>query len=126
MADAATVIDAGRSVILDATFSSARWRDAAAQVARDRGARFALVEARCADRDILRARLASRRHAASVSDATDELLAGMEHSFEAFAAVGGTPHVPIDTSASPDAAVAVALAGLRPLGVVPAADRCAS
>ena len=78
MADAAIVIDAGRSVILDATFSSGRWRDAAAQVARDRGARFALVEARCADRDILRARLASRRHAASVSDATDELLAGME------------------------------------------------
>ncbi len=126
MADAAVVIDAGRSVILDATFSSGRWRDAAAQVARDRGARFALVEARCADRGILRARLASRRHAASVSDATDDLLAAMERSFEPFAAVGGAPHVPIDTSASPDAAVAMALAGLRPLGVVPAADRCAS
>ena len=124
MADAAVVVAAGRSVILDATFSTGRWRDAAAQVARDRGARFALVEARCADRDILRARLASRRHAASVSDATDEQLAGMEQSFEPFA--GGAPHVPIDTSTSPDAAVAMALAGLRPLGVVPAADRCAS
>ena len=126
MADAATVVDSGRSVILDATFSTGRWRDAAAQVARDRGARFALVEARCADRGILRARLASRRHAASVSDATDEQLAGMEHSFEPFAAADGAPHVPIDTAAAPDAAVAVALAALRPIGIVPAADRCVS
>jgi len=126
MIDAATVVDAGRSVILDATFSTGRWRDAAAQVARDRGARFVLVEARCADRDILRARLASRRHAASVSDATDEQLAGMADKFEPFAAAGGAPHVAIDTAAPPDAAVAMALAALRPLGVVPAADRCAS
>ena len=107
-------------------FRPRRWRDAAAQVARDHGARFALVEARCADREVLRARLAARRHAASVSDATDEQLAAMERSFEPFAAADGAPHFPIDTASAPDAAVALALAALRRIGVVPAAERRAS
>ena len=120
------VLAARRGVILDASFSAHRWRAAAADLARAAGARFVLVEARCADRERLRARLAARRHGPAVSDATDEQLAAMERSFEPFAAADGAPHFPIDTASAPDAAVALALAALVGFGVVPAAERRAS
>jgi len=65
------VLASGRGVILDATFAANRWRASAADLARAAEARFVFIEAQCADRQILRARLAARRSRPSVSDATD-------------------------------------------------------
>jgi uncharacterized protein len=123
---AAAVVGARRSVILDATFSTRRWRDAAAQLARAAGARFALVETRCPDRDLLRQRLSRRRDAASVSDATDAQLAEIERRFEPFGPLDPGPHLPVDTGGTPAAALAEALTSLGRIGIFAARDRCAS
>jgi predicted kinase len=123
---AAGVVGSGHSVILDATFSERRWRDAVARLAGEAGAGFAFVETRCADTQILRKRLGERRHAASISDATDEQLAGSERRFEPLAAGEPGPRLTIDTGSAPAGAVDEALRGLQRIGIVTARDRCAS
>jgi aminoglycoside phosphotransferase family enzyme/predicted kinase len=122
------VLAARRGVILDATFSTHRWRTAAFDLARAAGARFVLVETRCADRDRLRARLAARRHAASVSDATDDQLDELLRRYEPLTSADPGPRLSIDTDSDPDFAPALerALVALRAVDVLPARERLAS
>jgi aminoglycoside phosphotransferase family enzyme/predicted kinase len=120
------VLASGRGVILDATFSARRWREAAAGLARDAGARFAHVEASCADRGVLRARLAARRSALSISDATDVELDELIGRYEPVAGDEPGPHLVVDTAGSPAEALGVALRSLEAVGVWPARLRRAS
>lgn len=123
---AGLVLGAGRGVILDATFSASHWRRAAGDLARRAGARFVHVEARCADRALLEARLAARRGGGSISDATDAELDLLEARYEPIAAADPGPLVPVDAAGAPEAALAEALRGLAAAGVLPAGERCRS
>ena len=120
------VLAARRGVILDASFSAHRWRAAAADLARAAGARFVLVEARCADRDRLRARLAARRRGPAVSDATDAELDERLRRYEPLTPADPGPQLSIDTGSHPALTLEHALAALRALGVLPARERLAS
>lgn len=126
LARARLVLGSGRGVILDATFSARRWRDTAAALARSAGARFVYVEAACADRGVLRARLAARREGPSVSDATDAELDALAARREPLGADETAPRVRIDTSRDRAAALAAALQELETAGVHPARMRQAS
>jgi uncharacterized protein len=125
-ARAADVLASGRGVILDATFSSRRWRQDAAALAHDHRARFALLEVRCSDRAALAARLAARRGQGSVSDAAaadlDRLLAG----YEPIEAGDPGPHIALDGRAEPATTLATAVRDLERVGVSVAARRLAS
>ena len=120
---AADVLETGRSVILDATFSQRRWRQLAAATARATNASYVFVEASCADRSVLRERLAARRDGASVSDARDDLLDTFLREHEPVTAADPGPCVTIDTSASVDAALREAMHRLSASGILAAADR---
>ena len=123
---AGEVLAARRGVILDASFSGRRWRAAAADLARAAGARFVLVEARCADRERLRARLAARRRSPAVSDATDAELDQLLRRYEPLTSADPEPRLAIDTASDPAVSLERALAELRALGVLPARERLAS
>lgn len=73
----------GRSVALDATFSSAKWREAAAQLARDHNAGLVFVHCVCSPAT-LEARLAQRESGAGESDARLMHLDDMIRNFETF------------------------------------------
>ena len=73
-ARAATALSAGRPVVLDATFGARDERASAAQLAREQGVPFYLVEVRC-DLEVARARLAQRaREGRDLSEAGPERL----------------------------------------------------
>jgi hypothetical protein len=77
------VIDSGRTVILDATFSRRQWRQAVATWARERGVAPALVEV-VAPGDEVRERLASRERAGNdASEAGPGLIDTIRAEFEA-------------------------------------------
>ena len=122
---AGQVLAAKRSVILDATFSTRRWRQAAADLARDAGARFVFIETRCADHPLRLARLASRREgvSASASDATDVDLDELTRRYEPLGPSDPGPQLPVDTGSDPAAALASALAQLSAAGLLPARER---
>ncbi|HMF42838.1 MAG TPA: AAA family ATPase [Polyangia bacterium] len=120
------VLASGRGVILDATFSARRWRDAATDLARATGARFAHLEATCADRAILRTRLAARRARPSVSDATDAQLEALLARREPFAPHELRARVAIDTSRDPAGSLRAAVRALEAMGVHTASTRQAS
>jgi aminoglycoside phosphotransferase family enzyme/predicted kinase len=119
---AGQVLEAGRGVLVDASFSSRRWRGDAAAVARGAGATFVLVEAR-APADVLRARLAARRAGASISDAREDLLDAFMREYEPIAADEQPVTITVDTSTTAEASARAALRGLASAGVVPAAQR---
>ena len=75
------VVESGRGVILDATFSTRRWRQLAADAAGAAQATFVFVETRCRP-DLLHGRLAERREKPSVSDATEALLESFLRAYE--------------------------------------------
>jgi aminoglycoside phosphotransferase family enzyme/predicted kinase len=125
-ARAADVVSSGRGVILDATFSSRRWRHEAAALARRLGACFALIDVRCTDRDLLSARLAERRRHATVSDAGEADLHRLLAAYEPLDASDPGPRVVVDGGARPADAVATALHGLERVGVTLARRRRAS
>lgn len=114
---ATDVLDSGRGVIVDATFAASRWRCAAADVARVAHATFVFVEARCADTEILRARLVARRRGGSVSDATDELLDRFLLQYEPLGSSDPQPRFSVDTSGTPAAVLRDALASLATFDV---------
>jgi aminoglycoside phosphotransferase family enzyme/predicted kinase len=120
------VLASGRGVILDATFSARRWRQAAADLARDAGARFVHVEAHCADRAVLRARLAARRAGPSVSDATDVELDELVGRHEPLDLSETASRIRIDTSGTPASSADAAVRALDGAGVHPARARRAS
>ena len=123
---AAQVIATGRGVILDATFSTHRWRQTAAATARAHGAAFAFIEARCPRQDVLRQRLAGRRSGHGESDADDGLLDAFLRTYEPVGASDAGPLFAIDTSGSVETAQAEALDRLNRLGILAAAARRAS
>jgi aminoglycoside phosphotransferase family enzyme/predicted kinase len=85
------IVASGRGVVLDATFSRARWREAAHSWARERKLDFALVEARCPPPVVL-ARL---RHREAEGDNPSE--AGPERyqaSIAAFQPIHASPAAP--------------------------------
>jgi len=86
---------AGRSAMLDATFSDSRWREAAACLAEDMDVTLLFVECACPVR-ILRARLAAREGGAS--DARLVHLEDMVENFAPFAAAPPHTHIRVDTS----------------------------
>jgi len=71
----------GRSVILDATFSRRKWRDAARQMAQDLDTNVVFVECVC-DPRIIRSRLKMREQTSGISDARIEHLPDMLADFE--------------------------------------------
>lgn len=73
VADARAVLRGGRAVILDATFRSRAWRQAARALADREGVPFIFVHTVCAD-DVLRTRLRVRTTGPQVSDARESLL----------------------------------------------------
>jgi predicted kinase len=123
---AGLVLESGRGLILDATFLERRWREEGAELARRAGATFVFLEACCADRAVLRARLAARRGRPSVSDATDLELDAILRRREPFGVGETGPRFAIDTGGDLAAALAAALGALRTAGVNPAAARRAS
>jgi predicted kinase len=122
---AAEVAGAGRGVILDATFSTLRWRQAAAAAARAAGADFAFIEARCPP-EALRRRLAARGGEPSVSDATDRLLEPFLRQYEPVTDLDPGPRFAIDTGGLPEDALADALPRLAGAGIISADARRAS
>ena len=123
---AAQVLEAGRGVILDATFSTRRWRQTVAETARAHGAAFAFIEARCSRQDVLRQRLAERRNGRGESDADDGLLDAFLRTYEPVGSSDAGPRFAIDTSGSAETARAEALNGSNRLGILAAAARRAS
>jgi predicted kinase len=117
---AGQVLASGRGVILDATFHARRWRLAAAELARTAGVRFAHVETRCADRQLLRARLAERRTKPAVSDATDAELEKITGLYEPLESDEPGPLIAVETGGDPERALASAMDQLAAAGVLPA------
>jgi uncharacterized protein len=123
LARAEEVLASGRGVILDATFSSRRWRQESAALAQRRGARFVLIEVRCPDRAVLAGRLAERRRGGSVSDATEADLDRSLASYQPLDAADPGPQVVVDTRSDPGTAIAAAVAGLELAGISVASGR---
>ena len=115
---AGVVLDSGRTVIVDATFTEPHWRELASEQAAARSASFAFVEASCPDWHILRERVRSRRLGLSESDADEALL-------EQLVARGEPPclvsqgQIVVDTRTSPRLAAARTLEELARLGIAP-------
>ncbi len=86
----------GRSVIVDATFSSVQWRQAATDLARDRGAGLIFVECVCA-LETIKQRLAQRETQPGASDARLVHLDAMLAHHEPFTPDTPTMHLRIDT-----------------------------
>jgi aminoglycoside phosphotransferase family enzyme/predicted kinase len=111
------VVESGRGVLLDATFSTPASRAAAAELARACGVRFAFIEARCSAVETLRARLAAREAGPSVSDATEALLEPLLRRYQPLGPGDPQPALTIDTVAPPAVVVAAALDQLRRVGL---------
>jgi len=103
-AQARTVLAAGYTAILDATFIDPQWRQAAAELARQERVPFTGLWLNAPD-EILRARVRQRQ-----GDASDADLAVLERQLTAEAGV--MEWARIDVSGMPDAALAAARQGL--------------
>ncbi len=115
---------AGRSVALDAAFPRRALRQAALEIAGERGARFLLIECR-ADDKVLRDRLAARATAAGVASETWlPLVDGFNQAWESIDEVSERIHLVLDTSGATDYAIDAARAWLaQALTATPAAGK---
>jgi predicted kinase len=104
LASARVVLESGRSVVLDATFSSRAWREAARGLARATGAVFSFVECRASEA-VARARLAARARGPSVSDGRTEIYADLAARYEPVTELPHAEHVAIATSGTLDASL---------------------
>jgi len=96
-----TLLKAGRSVILDATFSRAALREQAEKAARKRGAAFHVIVCE-ADEAVVRRRLAERSEGApSVSDGRWEIYVEQRKRHEALVE-RQEPHMTVDTARPPE------------------------
>lgn len=91
----------GRSVVLDATFSKAQWRESAILLAKDQKAGLIFVECVC-DPQTIRARLAQRESAAGESDARLIHFEDMIAAFEPLGQETAGIRVTIDTDQALD------------------------
>lgn len=96
---AAVVLASGRSVVLDASFRTARARRAARELAATHGVPFRLLEC-VAPGDTCRTRLRARDRDATASDGRIEVYDAFATSFEAIRELPPTEHFTIDTSVS--------------------------
>jgi hypothetical protein len=79
--EAALMLGEGSSVVVDASFSLSRWRDAARRLATDTSSH--LVELRCVlTRDVVADRIAARSGSDDASDADVDVAAAMSETFE--------------------------------------------
>ncbi len=90
----------GRSVVLDATFSSAQWRESAMQLASDQNAGLIFVHCVCSPQTI-KARLANREASSGESDARLIHLDDMIRNFEPFDEAADT-YLAVSTEQSED------------------------
>jgi predicted kinase len=89
----------GRSVILDATFSRAKWREEARQLATDLDTNIIFVE--CHSRvQTIRERLIQREQQLTISDARIEHLTDMVKAFEPLREIPNGIHIRLDTEQS--------------------------
>src|SRR3990172_1861108 len=79
--EASEVLGGGRSIILDASYKSRASRERAAALAREKGARFFIVECVC-DHEVVRARLTKRMDEKEVSDGRWEIYDRQKKEFE--------------------------------------------
>ena len=93
------VLASGRTVVLDATFRTASWRSAFAQLASKHHAPFLFVQAHCSD-EIIRERLRARATEPSVSDAREEQLDSISKQFEAPTELATREHLVANTEGS--------------------------
>jgi predicted kinase len=105
---AAVVLRSGRPVVLDASFRSARWREAAQQLAQEHGVAFRFVEC-AAPRAVLEERLRAREAGPTVSDGRVSLLDDFVKAWEPVTELAPDEHVRIDTSRDPSEALRQAL-----------------
>jgi predicted kinase len=96
---ARTLLGAGWTVILDATYLLAAHRAAANDLAKELRARFHIIHL-TAPESVLRARIEGR--AADASDATPDLVSDQLASFEGFAETERSFVVPVDTTVAAD------------------------
>jgi hypothetical protein len=122
---ASQVIQLGRGVVLDATFSTRRWRQLAADAARAARATFVFLETRCR-LDLLNGRLAERREKPSVSDATEALLEPFLREYEPLTSLDPQPCFVVETDRSPQIATRAAMRQLAAVGILAAGERRAS
>jgi aminoglycoside phosphotransferase family enzyme/predicted kinase len=100
---------AGRSVVLDATFSRREWRTRAATLADQVGALFLCVECRAAEVEVCR-RIAERaRDPRATSDAGWETYLAQRATFEPVDELSEWQHIVLDTVGAPDAVAATAI-----------------
>lgn len=90
---------AGRSVVLDATFSRRKWRNEARRLAQDLDTNFILVETRCKE-ETIRERLKHREGQSVASDARLKHLPDMVKAFEAVDELPQSIHLQVDTEQS--------------------------
>lgn len=79
--NASEVLDQGRSIILDASYRSRADREKAAALAREKGARFFIIECVCDD-EMVKTRLTKRMEEKEVSDGRWELYGRQKQGFE--------------------------------------------
>jgi uncharacterized protein len=121
MTRAREMLDEGRSVILDATFSSQSTRQAATAMARDAGALLLCLECQASD-DVVRERISLReRGEKTASDANWEVYLAQKERFEPVTELSGWQHITLDTGADLEVTVARAnqsiTVRLEPAGV---------
>jgi hypothetical protein len=93
----------GRSVILDATFSSARWRESAMRLAADQKAGLNFVHCACSDQTI-KARLRQRETMTGNSDARLMHFEDMIKNFDPFVAMDPDTYFEVNTGQSEEEA----------------------
>jgi aminoglycoside phosphotransferase family enzyme/predicted kinase len=120
---ATEVLSSGRGVLLDASFSKRRWRDAAGALAARMRAPVVFVETRCPDEQVLRRRLRARGDAGVESDAREELLDPFKASYEPVLPGERGGHVIALTGDAPLPSAAGVLEDLRALGIAPVGER---
>jgi uncharacterized protein len=96
LATAQEKLNKGQSLILDATFSKARWRQEARQLALDKDVSLIFVECRC-NRQTMVSRLKAREGVSGDSDARSDHLPFLIADFEPFEPDDPDTHVIADT-----------------------------
>lgn len=109
---AGVVLDAGRSVVLDASFRSPGMRAAARALAEKHGTPFLMIECR-APVAVCRQRLAARERGAHVSDGRLQVFDDFLARFEAVTEIVAAEHLVLDTT-TPLFALAARLRGALP------------
>ena len=109
---AGVVLDAGRSVVLDASFRSPAMRAAARALAEKHGTPFLMIECR-APAEVCRERLVAREQGTHVSDGRLQVFDDFIARFQAITELPAEEHLVLDTTA-PVGAIGARLRGVLP------------